>query len=80
MKKPGRENKIAVVVGTITDDIRILEIPKMKVRHSLTYFIPKQSAEIFKFLKWYTMVMNCKCSFKLYLCINEYTMAGCQVY
>merc|ERR1711976_695425 len=31
MKKPGRENKIAVVVGTITDDVRILEIPKLKL-------------------------------------------------
>merc|ERR1712173_12995 len=31
MKKPGRENKIAVVVGTVTDDVRILEIPKLRV-------------------------------------------------
>ena len=31
MKKPGRENKYAVIVGTITDDTRILEIPKLKV-------------------------------------------------
>ncbi|ELT99918.1 hypothetical protein CAPTEDRAFT_159560 [Capitella teleta] len=31
MKKPGRENKVAVVVGTITNDVRIFEIPKMKV-------------------------------------------------
>uniref|UniRef100_A0A1W7R9S3 Large ribosomal subunit protein eL18 n=1 Tax=Hadrurus spadix TaxID=141984 RepID=A0A1W7R9S3_9SCOR len=31
MKKPGREDKIAVVVGTITDDLRIFEIPKLKV-------------------------------------------------
>lgn len=31
MKKPGRENKIAVVVGTVTDDTRILEIPKLKI-------------------------------------------------
>jgi len=31
MKKPGRDNKIAVVVGTITDDARIFEIPKLKV-------------------------------------------------
>ena len=28
---PGRENKIAVVVGTVTDDIRIQDIPKLKV-------------------------------------------------
>jgi len=31
MKKDGRANKIAVVVGTITDDKRIFEIPKLKV-------------------------------------------------
>merc|ERR1711893_169385 len=31
MKKSGRDNKMAVVVGTITNDVRIFEIPKMKV-------------------------------------------------
>ncbi|XP_021563504.1 60S ribosomal protein L18 isoform X2 [Carlito syrichta] len=31
MKLPGRENKTAVVVGTITDDVRIQEVPKLKV-------------------------------------------------
>ena len=31
MKKPDRDGKTAVVVGTITDDVRILKIPKMKV-------------------------------------------------
>ncbi|KAA0703020.1 60S ribosomal protein L18 [Triplophysa tibetana] len=31
MKLPGRENLTAVVVGTITDDVRILNIPKLKV-------------------------------------------------
>ncbi|CAG5126426.1 unnamed protein product [Candidula unifasciata] len=31
MKKPGREDKIAVVVGTITDDIRIHALPKLKI-------------------------------------------------
>ncbi|XP_043274703.1 60S ribosomal protein L18 [Venturia canescens] len=31
MKKPNRENCIAVVVGTITDDARIYEVPKMTV-------------------------------------------------
>lgn len=31
MKKKGRDNKTAVVVGTITDDVRIMEIPKIKV-------------------------------------------------
>lgn len=32
MKLPGRENLTAVVVGTITDDVRIQKIPKLKVR------------------------------------------------
>lgn len=31
MKLPGRENRIAVVVGTVTDDVRIQDIPKLKV-------------------------------------------------
>jgi large subunit ribosomal protein L18e len=31
MKKSNRENKTAVVVGTVTDDLRILECPKLKV-------------------------------------------------
>lgn len=33
MKKPGRDNKTAVVVGTVTDDLRILDIPKLKVNN-----------------------------------------------
>jgi len=28
MKTPGREGKIAVVVGSVTDDLRIYQIPK----------------------------------------------------
>ncbi|KYM80249.1 60S ribosomal protein L18 [Atta colombica] len=31
MKKPGRENCVAVIVGTITDDARIFEVPKLTV-------------------------------------------------
>ncbi|KAG8190081.1 hypothetical protein JTE90_023053 [Oedothorax gibbosus] len=31
VKKPGNENKTAVVIGTITDDIRLLQVPKMTV-------------------------------------------------
>merc|ERR1712035_257215 len=31
MKLPGRENRTAVVVGTVTDDVRIQEIPKLKI-------------------------------------------------
>ena len=37
MKKSGRDNKTAVVVGTLTDDARIFEIPKLKV-HTLFFF------------------------------------------
>ncbi|KAL3178772.1 hypothetical protein MRX96_009450 [Rhipicephalus microplus] len=31
MKKPGREGLIAVIVGTVTDDLRIYEVPKLRV-------------------------------------------------
>ena len=31
MKKSGNEDKICVCVGTVTDDIRLLEVPKLKV-------------------------------------------------
>uniref|UniRef100_A0A2K5S9U3 Large ribosomal subunit protein uL15/eL18 domain-containing protein n=1 Tax=Cebus imitator TaxID=2715852 RepID=A0A2K5S9U3_CEBIM len=31
MKLPGRENKTAVVVGTITDEVQVQEAPKLKV-------------------------------------------------
>ncbi|EPQ13638.1 60S ribosomal protein L18 [Myotis brandtii] len=31
MKLPGREGKTTVVVGTITDDVRIQEVPKLKI-------------------------------------------------
>merc|ERR1712213_78446 len=31
MKKQGRENKIAVVVGTITNDLRLFKVPKITV-------------------------------------------------
>jgi large subunit ribosomal protein L18e len=31
MKKPGREGKITVVVGTITDDSRIFHVPKLTI-------------------------------------------------
>lgn len=35
MKLAGRENKTAVVVGTVTDDVRIQTLPKLKVRLEL---------------------------------------------
>ncbi|NXY18935.1 RL18 protein, partial [Atrichornis clamosus] len=31
MRKPGRADKTAVVVGTVTDDVRIQDVPKLKV-------------------------------------------------
>uniref|UniRef100_A0A2I3G8Y7 Large ribosomal subunit protein uL15/eL18 domain-containing protein n=1 Tax=Nomascus leucogenys TaxID=61853 RepID=A0A2I3G8Y7_NOMLE len=31
MKLPGRENKTVVTVGTITDDVRVQEVPKLKM-------------------------------------------------
>ncbi|KAF5304418.1 hypothetical protein FQR65_LT07948 [Abscondita terminalis] len=31
MKKPGRKDLTAVVVGTVTDDLRLYSVPKMKV-------------------------------------------------
>lgn len=32
MKKSGRDGRTAVVVGTVTDDLRLLKVPKLKVR------------------------------------------------
>lgn len=32
MAKDGRSGKTAVVVGTITDDVRMFKVPKLKVR------------------------------------------------
>lgn len=31
MRKPGCEDKICIIVGTVTDDVRLLEVPKLKV-------------------------------------------------
>lgn len=31
MKKTGRENKVAVVVGTVTNDVRLYDVPNLKV-------------------------------------------------
>ena len=38
MKLPGRDNQTAVVVGTVTDDIRIQDVPKLKVSVGYTGF------------------------------------------
>lgn len=37
MKKPGRENCVAVIVGTVTDDARIFEVPKLTVHMKYLY-------------------------------------------
>lgn len=34
MKPADRKDKIAVVVGTVTNDVRVLEIPKLTVSHA----------------------------------------------
>ena len=44
MKAEDRRDKIAVIVGTVTNDIRILTLPKLKVRackpqHDLTQYM-----------------------------------------
>ncbi|GIY32307.1 60S ribosomal protein L18 [Caerostris darwini] len=31
LKKPGNEEKTAVVIGTVTDDLRLYEVPKIKL-------------------------------------------------
>uniref|UniRef100_A0A3P8R7D9 Large ribosomal subunit protein uL15/eL18 domain-containing protein n=1 Tax=Astatotilapia calliptera TaxID=8154 RepID=A0A3P8R7D9_ASTCA len=41
MKLPGRENKITVIVGTVTDDVRIQDIPKLKICASSTKAVAK---------------------------------------
>uniref|UniRef100_A0A2K5J0P8 Large ribosomal subunit protein uL15/eL18 domain-containing protein n=1 Tax=Colobus angolensis palliatus TaxID=336983 RepID=A0A2K5J0P8_COLAP len=43
MKLPGWENKTAMVVGTIMDDARVQEVPKLKPRQTLR---PLQGPEV----------------------------------
>ena len=38
MKKEGREGKTAVVIGTVTNDLRIFKVPKLTVRTILKPF------------------------------------------
>lgn len=63
MKKPGRENCTAVVVGTITDDARIFEVPKLTVSFliiGIKFMIHVQTIPVFNshitfcltFIKW----------------------------
>ena len=35
MRKEGREGKIAVIIGTVTNDLRIFKVPKLQVSSSL---------------------------------------------
>jgi ribosomal protein L18E len=44
MKKEGREGKIAVVVGTVTDDQRIWDIPKLSVSCFLHLYVAMPQA------------------------------------
>jgi hypothetical protein len=37
MNKPGREGKTAVIVGTVTNDVRIYDLPNLKVSLKLVY-------------------------------------------
>lgn len=37
MKKEGREGKIAVVVGSVTNDLRIYDIPKLRVSFPIEF-------------------------------------------
>ena len=36
MKKDGRQDKIAVVIGTITNDLRLFNVPKLTVSLNLS--------------------------------------------
>ena len=47
MKKPGRENCVAVIVGTITDDARIFEVPKLTVNNYKHTDIQGQYSSVF---------------------------------
>ena len=48
MKKKGRENMTAVVVGTVTDDVRCLKIPKLKVHlHAVSYCLILTELNVF---------------------------------
>ena len=44
MKKEGRDGKIAVVIGTITNDLRIFKVPKLTVSVD-RYYIELPSSE-----------------------------------
>jgi len=43
MAKPGRPDKMAVCVGTVTDDMRIFKVPKLKVNSCISKGKPLKS-------------------------------------
>ncbi|KAL4843732.1 hypothetical protein H8958_020712 [Nasalis larvatus] len=48
MKLPGQENKTAVVVGTITDDVRVQEVPKLKGCGTVLLCGPRKGREVYR--------------------------------
>lgn len=59
MKKPGREGLTAVVVGTVTNDVRIWDVPKLSV---CALRVTEQArARILKAGRWneYTATLSC---------------------
>ena len=40
MSKSGRTDKLAVCVGTVTDDMRVFKVPKLKVNMLIYTYIP----------------------------------------
>ena len=43
MKPADRKDKIAVVVGTVTNDVRILEVPKLTVSCELVSMLEREN-------------------------------------
>ena len=59
MKKEGREGKTAVVIGTVTNDLRIFKVPKLTVRTILKPFKSLLSNDFSKVLvlgDWFSYV------------------------
>ena len=59
MKKEGREGKTAVVIGTVTNDLRIFKVPKLTVRTILKPFKSLLSSDFIKVLvlgDWFSYV------------------------
>lgn len=68
MSKPGCAGKICVIVGTVTNDVRLLDVPKLKVR-----LIGVREND----LLWCN-VLALSCSFHVFVCLFcVYVMLGC---